>query len=247
LGQFIPDIAENCRDISIRNLLLHYSGLENEPIQAVISRYSIDDYIRNFVKRNISSNPKFNYNNVDYVLLSKVVERATGQTFAQSITDLILKPTKMDDTGFVDEQAIIKDLAYGYHNYSFGEGDKGDPLFNDSRYISNYRGAGGMYATAADLYKFLQAIKNNQLISEETKQQFLLSRQSEDYIDWLSGTPTVGLYVDAEKAVFRRSGSIDGFNSQIIISRNFDKLLIILCNTDTADLDSLADRLYFEK
>lgn len=246
VGKYIPNLPENCNDITIRDLMTHHSGLENEPIKAVMNKYSIDEYIKNYVKKSSNDTLKFNYNNVDFVLLSKIIESITKKTFSESIEDMITQPLKLENTGFVSENDIIKNLAYGYHNYSFGEGKKDEPLFNDRRYISNYYGAGGMYSTTEDLYKLLLAIKDNKLISEKLKNEFLLKTQTDDYVDWLSGKPTFGFYFDDKENVYRRSGSIDGFNAEIIVNKDFDKILIILCNTDTSDLQHLANRIYFK-
>jgi len=109
------------------------------------------------------------------VLLSQVIENITKKEFSKSIEDLIIIPLKLENTGFVHENEITKHVAYGYHNYSFGEGE------------------------------------------------------------------------DDKANVYRRSGSIDGFNSEIMVNKNFDKILIILCNTDTADLQNLANRIYLLK
>lgn len=247
IEKFIPNISEECKKITINDLITHTSGLENEPIKAVVNKYSIDDYIKEFVKKSSNDTLKFNYNNVDFVLLSKIIEIVISKPFSKSIEDLIIKPLKLENTGFVSEFGIIKNLAYGYHNYSFGEGNKDEPLFNDSRYISNYFGAGGIYSTTEDLQKLLLAIKDNKLISVKSKVQYLLKPQVDDYVDWLSGKPTIGFYFDDKANIYRRSGNIDGFNSEIIVNKNFDEILIILCNTDTADLQNLANKIYFKK
>lgn len=247
IEKFIPNISEDCKNITIQDLIIHHSGLENEPIKAVVNKFTIDDYLKEFVKKSPNDTLKFNYNNVDFILLSKIIETATNKTFSKSIKDLIIKPLMLENTGFVNENEIIKNLAYGYHNYSFGEGDKKEPLFNDNRFVSNYYGAGAIYSTTEDLYTLLLAIKNNRLISQKSKLQFLLKPQSNEYVDWLSGKPTFGFYYDDKLNVYRRGGSIGGFNSEIIVNKNFDKILIILCNTDTADLQNLADKIYFNE
>lgn len=246
IDKYIADLPENSKNIQIQDLLIHHSGLANEPLKAVSEKFSLDEYIQNFVNKS-EEEVVFNYNNVDFVLLSKLIENSTGKKFSMALEDIIFRPLNLNDTGFVDESEVIKNLAYGYHNYSFGEGEKDDSLFNDSRYISNYYGAGAIYSTLQDLHKFLFALKNNDLISEETKHQFLLKPQTDEFIDWLSGIPTIGFYYDEPKSVYRRSGSIDGFNSEIITNADFDKILIILCNTDTADLENLANKIYFKK
>ena len=247
IGKFIPNLPEECKDITIQELMIHHSGLKNEPIKAVVNKYTIDGYIKEFVKKLPNDTLKFNYNNVDFILLSKVIETVTNKSFSKSIEDLILKPLHMANTGFVSESEVIKNLAYGYHNYTFGKGAKNETLFNDNRYISNYYGAGAIYSTTEDLYKLLLAIKDNKLISEKSKLQFLLKPQTNDQVDWLSGKPTFGFYFDDKTNVYRRSGSIDGFNAEIMVNKNFDKILIILCNTDTANLSDLANNIYFKK
>jgi len=247
VGKYLPNLPKNCHAITIKDLLIHHAGLENEPIKAVVNKYSMDDYLKEFVVKSPNDTLAFKYNNVDFVLLSKIIETVTNKSFSKSIEDLIIKPLKMKNTGFVSEKEIIKNLAYGYYNYSFGEGNKNEPLFNDRRYISNYYGAGAVYSTTEDLHKLLMAIKGNTLIKEKTKLDFLLKPQTDDYVDWLSGKPTVGLYFDSNANVYRRSGSIAGFNAQIIINKSFDKILIMLCNTDTADLLKLANKIFFAK
>ncbi len=69
IEKYIPKIPEECKNITIKNLLIHHSGLENETITAVVNKYSIDDYIKQFVKKSSNDTLKFNYNNVDYILL----------------------------------------------------------------------------------------------------------------------------------------------------------------------------------
>jgi CubicO group peptidase (beta-lactamase class C family) len=246
IGKYIPTLPENCKNIMIKDLITHHSGLENEPVKAYSKEYKIDDYLNNFVKKSDTIKNKFNYNNVDFVILSKIIEKITQKKFTESIEELIFKPLGLKNTGFVSEDPIIKNLAYSYHNYTFGEGDKNAPLFNDNRIISNYYGAGGIYSTTEDLYKFLTAIKSNQLISESSKLNYIIKPQNDEYISWIGGKPTFGFYInDREKEqVLRRDGNIDGINASIIVNKTFDKILIILCNTDTADLEKLSKEIY---
>lgn len=108
VGKYIHNLPENCKGLTIRDLMIHHSGFENEPISAVINKYSIDDYINNFVKKSSNDTLKFNYNNVDFILLSKIIEKVTNKTFSQSIEDMLIKPLRMENTGFVSENKVIK-------------------------------------------------------------------------------------------------------------------------------------------
>ncbi|MDN3594327.1 serine hydrolase domain-containing protein [Zunongwangia endophytica] len=246
--KYIDSLLKNCGNITISDLLLHKSGLYNEPIKAYLSKYKIDDFIKDFVKRKQPLDTiDFNYNNVDYVLLSKIIENITEEKFSNAINNMIIKPLELNNTGFINESEVIPNLAYGYHNYTFGSGKPEDKLYNDRRFISNYFGAGQIYSTTQDLHKLLNALRNNKLISKKNNIRYLVTKQNENYIDWLQGFPTYGFFLDDKTysfPVLRRGGNIDGFNSEIITDKEFNRILIILCNTDTADLEQISNKIF---
>lgn len=244
IGKYVDGLPADCQDIKISQLLIHRSGLKNEPIKAYLSIYKLDDYIKNFVTKSTDTG-KFNYNNVDFILLSKVIEKITKLSYAKAVRSYILSKISMDNSGFVTDDDIVQNLAYGYHNYTFGKGKPTDTLYNDRRYIDNYYGAGQIYSTINDLYKLIIALKTNKLISEKTKQTYLVKAQSNDFIKWINGAPTYGFYINQTgKPFITRSGSIDGFNSEIIADPSFNNVVIILCNTDTGNIDQLSEKLF---
>ena len=103
-----------------------------------------------------------------------------------------------------------------------------------------------MYSTVADLYKLVRALKANTLLSPTTT-GFLLKRQQAEYVKEARGYPTMGFYYNDKafpKPVLERRGSIDGFNSVLLTNQDFSNVVIILNNTDTGDLEKLADRVY---
>ena len=68
-------LPANCQNITIRQLLTHHSGLKNESPQAYQRPYSTAEFTKNFVsKKNGPSVAAFNYNNVDYILLTRALE-----------------------------------------------------------------------------------------------------------------------------------------------------------------------------
>lgn len=246
--QYLDVPASVCGGVTVSDLLLHRSGLLNEPIAAYLSSYNIDEYIESFISKDPDADRTgFNYNNVDYVLLSKIVETVTGLEYDAAVQLSIIDPLGLMDTGVVDESAVIGRLAYGYHNYSFGRGGPDDPLRNDRRVVSNYFGAGQMYSTTHDLYTFLSALRDDEVLSRQSRLDYLERPQSEEWVDWLQGRPTYGFYYDARtfsEPVLRRSGNIDGFNSYVITDLDFEDVLIVLCNTDTGDLKRISNEAF---
>ena len=245
----VPDLPANCQDITIQQLLTHTSGLKNEPIQAYRAKYSTTEYVKKYVVKD-EKNPaaSFNYNNVDYVLLTRVLEVVSKKSFVQLVQANIFTPLKMTNSGVLSEAKIIPNLAYGYHNYTFGRGSSKDTLRNDSRYISNYAGAGAIYSTVTDLYSMVQALRTNTLLSAKTTNTFLIKPQpATAYLDYARGYPTIGFYFNDKtlpEPVLERRGSIDGFNSVLLTDKEFKKIVLILTNTDQGDLEIIGDKIY---
>ncbi|TGD81536.1 serine hydrolase domain-containing protein [Hymenobacter wooponensis] len=194
-AQYVPELPPACQSITILELLTHYSGLQNEPILAYKARYSPTEYVQKFVARpQPPKAPAFNYTNVDYVLLTRVLEVVTQKPFAVLLQERIFSPLAMHDSGLIREAVVTPNLAYGYHNYKFGAGSKTDTIFNDAPiYLSNYAGAGAIYSTPEDVYKLVQGLKAHKLLSASTT-TYLTKPQKPTYIDGIRGYPTLGFY-----------------------------------------------------
>lgn len=246
---YLPDLPPDCQNITVAELLTHTSGLKNEPVKAYSNKYSSAEFVKQFVIKDKSSKASlFNYNNVDYIILTRILEIVTKKSFAALVQDSILKPLKMNDSGVIDEARVIPNLAYGYHNYTFGRGSHRDTLRNDTRYLSNYAGAGAIYSTVADLYKLITALQTNKLLSAKMT-ALMLKPQHAEFIDYARGYPATGFYYNDKtfpKPILERRGSIDGFNSVVLTNENFAKVVIILTNTDTSNLELIGDKLYAE-
>ena len=251
ITKYVSDLPPDCQNVTILDLLTHHSGLKNEPIQAYTSRYTTAEYIKKYaVRKDSVKAASFNYNNVDYIVLTRILEKVSQKPFAVLLKENILNPLNMDDTEVISESKIISNLAYGYHNYTFGSGSKQDTLYNDPLvYLSNYAGAGAVYSTTDDLYKLALALKTNKLLAAKTTSTFLIKPQKDKYIDYARGYPTIGFYYNDRtfsKPALERRGSINGFNSLLLIDETFNNVVIILANTDTGDLEQIGDKIYKE-
>lgn len=245
---YLPDLPKACQTITIKELLTHSSGLKNEPVRAYQTAYSTKEFVQHFVvKDSTKTDHTFNYNNVDYIVLTHLLETVTKKPFAALVQANILTPLQMHDSGVVNEARIIPHLAYGYHNYTFGTGSVKDTLRNDRRYVANYAGAGALYSTATDLYKLVQGLRTHTLLSVKIIETYLLKPQNPKFLEYTRGYPTIGFFYNDKTfatPLLERRGSIDGFNSALLTNPDFTKVVIILTNTDQADLEKLGDAVY---
>lgn len=109
--------------ITIRDLLQHTAGLKN-PIPAMIGWVHYDDttpnqtdvlkkYIPEFNSLEFEPGTKAVYSNSNYMVLGAVIEAASGQTYGAYITENILQPLGMTQTGFVYSPSMAEHEAAG--------------------------------------------------------------------------------------------------------------------------------------
>src|SRR5262249_14390446 len=93
--------------ITIRHLLTHTSGIPSYTgFPQMMSRTvrlpaSVDEIIATFRDKSLEFEPgeKFTYSNSGYIVLGKIIERASGQDYASFVRQNIFQPLEMNDTG----------------------------------------------------------------------------------------------------------------------------------------------------
>lgn len=88
------------------------------------------------------------YSNFGMSLAGYIVERQSGVSFAQYIDDHILQPLQMNDSSFLPKPEILSRLAVPYDA-------EGEPM-REWNVKPAYIPAGGLFATASDMGKFMR-------------------------------------------------------------------------------------------
>ncbi|MFY0672329.1 MAG: beta-lactamase family protein [Bacteroidia bacterium] len=222
-------------DITIHHLLLHISGLPNENDiiyrKKTNPRAFVESTLRNKSKTKIG---EFNYNNLDYVLLGLIIEKTTGSTWQKNITEHIIMPLNMANTGYLE-------LGNYPKNYSYPYTQKGKKLKKDrSFYIENFYAAGCMYSTANDLKKLDQALYTEKLLNNSSKKMLTVSYPEFNYTGygvWNYQYPFINSY----PTVMERRGGIKGSNVVLIRLTDQNYTIIILSNDNRFNPDSFGD------
>jgi CubicO group peptidase (beta-lactamase class C family) len=178
----------------------------------------------------------FDYNNADYIVLGRILERVSGQSYARLLEDRILRPRRLTETGIAYQDRIIPRLAPTY----YWRGDETGWMNDLPVYFQNWDAAGAMYSTAGDLLKFANALYGGDLISKASLAK-LLEPGLDDY--------GFGLWSYSFEAggrrhrVAKRPGSIMGANTQLYRLPDDDVTIVILANTNRTDLDVFAQKI----
>jgi len=102
----------------------------------------------------------FRYSNVGYTLLSIIIARVSGRPWDEQLRRVIFEPHGMEDSGVLDADARPAGIARGYLPVRSG-GLAGSPaLLPLPRWnYSMIRGAGAVYSSARDLYRWDRALR----------------------------------------------------------------------------------------
>lgn len=101
-------------------------------------------------------------------MLAAIIEKVSGQTYEQYVSEHIFKPAGMTTTGYVLPKWRDGQITRSYQN------DIEQPSTFDLPHLPdgnswNLRGNGGTLSTLGDMYKFHLALEGEQLLSQEFK------------------------------------------------------------------------------
>ncbi len=185
LPAFRRDFAER---ITLHNLLSHRSGVRSEP-QGRIDRerdtpFTLDDLVQLANASGLLFDPgtRYRYSDIGYNLLAAIIEQTEGKPFDVVLRERILDPLGMRDTGLVYLDPNPQDRATSYNRMSWGETDR-VPNFDESFAV----GAGGMYSTVDDLYRWCQALDGSALLSARSRTRMLTPDSGNRSYGWGSG------------------------------------------------------------
>lgn len=245
IGTYLPDYTgEGAGKVTVHQLLNHTSGLANfdtvkdmetalkSGLPTYQTPYTSDQLLAKFCSGKLAHPPGkvFDYNNADYIVLGKIIERLYGKTYDQVLGEKILRSLKMANTGMLRQSDILAGLADTY----FFRDDLKALVPDLPVYPENWYAAGGMYSTVDDLLAFSNAAFGARLLKKETIA--LLTKPGLD--DYGYGLWAYETRINGRKhRVVKRPGQIMGAQTQLYRFLDADVTVIILSNTGTTDLD----------
>jgi len=175
LTRWFPEFEGTGReDITILNLLTHTSGLNDIAISTV------DPLKTTILKAALQKNTRvpgsrFLYADINFILLSELVHRASGMTLDRYCRENLYGPLGMGDTMFLPPYELAGSIAptLGTAN-EFITGVVQD---QNARHLGGIAGHAGLFSSASDLSRYAQMILNNgrlhgiQVLGERVLQQ----------------------------------------------------------------------------
>ena len=229
---FMPDYS---KDITIQHLLNNSSGMEanigrtddnGNGLMPEKTLITLDELLEKFKSSKLKFKPGtgYDYNNFGYLLLANVIEKVSGQPYADFMQQAIFKPAGMKNTAITSFKSLNQ-KAQPYLGLGMDKFKK----FNAPFHPSWLKGAADMNSTTVDLFKFMQALDNGTLLKSEYMNKLYTSTQAMGVNEMASG---LGWVIDKkgdEKWIYNNGllpgyasvmGSLPEKNIEIIILSN---------------------------
>lgn len=160
VARYLPDFAprnSSGKAITLRQLMSHYSGLVREPP----SGHYFDDRGTSLAATVASLNgtstvyppaTRRKYSNAGIAVVGYVLERRSGEPFAQYLRRSVLQPLGLSASAFEPDPALVRRLAQG-EMWTLH-----DRTFDAPNFQLGMSPAGSMYSTMPDLARFMSAL-----------------------------------------------------------------------------------------
>jgi uncharacterized protein YbbC (DUF1343 family) len=155
--KYLPEFQGGHSDITIRNLMTHFSGLRPDlDLKPAWSGYETGIHRALIDKPAGPPGVRFVYSDINFILLGEMVHRLTGKTLDEYTRENFYQPLGMNETTFLPLASLRPRIAPTEINPVTGQPLRGEVHDDTSRYMGGVAGHAGLFTTAADLAKFAQ-------------------------------------------------------------------------------------------
>lgn len=168
VSKYIPDFQLS-QDITIQDLLRHQSGLYKYKGSDDIS--DLDGAIKAIEARGID--PKYYhkhfYNDANYLVLAKVIENVTQESYVKNYYRYIGNPYRLMHSAFFDDERYKRDMAKGYRF----DNQTQNVAYREPHYLNQYYGAGNLYMSAHDMGVLVRKLQTNRVFPEKITMPYI--------------------------------------------------------------------------
>jgi CubicO group peptidase (beta-lactamase class C family) len=177
----------------------------------------------------VSDPGEYDYCDANFVLIGLLIEWITDKSFASVATSEVLVPAAMADSGFFQLDDEPEDMATGY---LVADDTSKSQRSNIYSVPAGGMPDGGIITTAADIDRFLDALRSGMLLAPETFSQMVTPHAFEDDGPEAYGYGMELVVVDDIATIFGHGGSDPGVSAMVSHYVGAGTTVVVLCNQD---------------
>ncbi len=238
ISKYYADAPPAWAKVTIKHLLTHSSGIPSYTALPTFfekgSKLPLtpDEIIKLTRDMPLEFEPgaKYNYDNTGYIILGYVIEKVSGETYADYVAKHIFAPLGMKDSGYDVSGMILRHRASGY------QGSKNGWKNADYLDMTLPYAAGSLYSTVDDLLIWDRALVDGKILTPASRQA-MFTDYGHHYgygwrIDQEAGHERVG-----------HGGGINGFSTGIVRYPGDGVVAVVLSNYNASPSYGIAEKL----
>jgi CubicO group peptidase (beta-lactamase class C family) len=235
IKKYIPDFPST-EKITIANLASHTSGIRNiyEAIvpKGITQKSSTPAELVELIKSfpsDFKPGTSYHYSNSGYMLLGYIIEKVSGKSYEQYISDNIFKPLKMDHAYYDHLATVVPGRASGY---AISANQFVNANFLDQSFPY---AAGALMMSVDDMYKWNKGLYTYTIIRKETLEKaFTPFTLNDGHKSTYSFGWGIGSFMGSPSR--QHSGGIEGFSTFVIYLPLEDVFAVTFSNLERADV-----------
>ncbi len=157
--EYLPGFQDGKSEITIRNLLTHFSGLRPDlDLQPAWSGYQTG------IARALADKPvnppgaRFVYSDINFILLGEMVHQLSGQMLSDFVRQYVFQPLGMTDSMFQPSPSLRTRIAPTETVFKGAEPLRGTVHDETTRNMGGVAGHAGLFSTGDDLARFAEML-----------------------------------------------------------------------------------------
>jgi CubicO group peptidase (beta-lactamase class C family) len=248
ISQYITDIPETWKPVTVQQLLSHISGLPDivDEEEAVMIADDPEVAWQKVIEMPNDFKPgeKFSYNQTNYLLLGRIISQVSGMPFQEFITQEQLKKVGMHKTmrsGFGATKDIVPNAAC---SYQFQRGVLRNMFFSFPAFLQT---AAGMSSTATEMADWVIALQNLQLLKQRSSLTALWAPAVLNNGEIGGFSSLLNGYAAGWPVIKRKDhpavAPVGGNRSALFVYPNDDLAIVVLTNLSGGSPDVFIDEL----
>lgn len=248
--------TKDSRKITVRDLMNHSAGfVTDDPWadrQMARSNEDLSAFLRQAEPFSHAPGEAYEYSNLGYVLLGRIIENVTGSSFGEVLSERLLVPLGMEDSGLevADLDDEIRAFGYNWINDSYVD----EPILASG----SFDPLGGLWTTADDYAKFIawyvsawparddreQGPLPRRVVRAAAEAGYMMPSSARIGLDGddgclMSRVYTIGIRVNRHcngELILSHGGGFPGFGSHVVILPDLGLSVFAFANTTYANV-----------
>lgn len=251
VAAYLDSLPVAWQAVKIKQLLSHQSGLPE-----IFGDDPVPEGEEKTAWKNVQTMPvqfkpgeNFSYNQTNYLLIGKIIDKLYGRPFTQFIKERQIDPAALKNTCFGDAHAVIRHQARSYTFFHKVDGKtiRTSEISNVFEEVPPFlRTAAGMNSSAEDLAKWIMALQNGKLLQKTSLktlwEPILLSNGKTGGFSAMLNGYALGWPV-VKREVHPAIAPIGGGRSAVFVYPEDDLTVIVLTNMQGSSPEGFMDEI----